>query len=347
MSNISEIDKNFKIETKIGKKDIKFYSADSTPFKVHGVFKENGLYRRMPEDVAKKVSDGVYWLHTNTAGGRVRFTTDSSYVSIHAKMGSVGKMGHFAFAGSIGFDLYADNVYRGTYIPPVDITDLYEGTVELGSKQMREIMISFPLYSNVRELYIGIEESASLGAPSPYKIEKPIVYYGSSITQGGCASRPSTSYQAPISRELNADFINLGFSGNARAEDEMIDYIKSLDMSVFVLDYDHNAPNPEHLEATHEKLFMAVREANPNLPIIMMNRPKLYLTNDEKKRLEIVKKTYENALSHGDKNVYFIDNTQLCALCGNEGTVDNCHPTDFGFASMAQAIIPVLKEILK
>jgi hypothetical protein len=91
---------------------------------------------------------------------------------------------------------------------------------------------------------------------------------------------------------------------------------------------------------------MAVREANPTLPIVMMNRPKLYLNNDEKKRLEIVKKTYENALSRGDKNVYFIDNTQLCALCGNEGTVDNCHPTDFGFASMSSAILPVLKKIL-
>ena len=126
----------------------------------------------------------------------------------------------------------------------------------------------------------------------------------------------------------------------------MIDYIKGLSMSVFVFDYDHNSPNEEHLNATHERMFLAIREKHPTLPVIFMSRPKHYLNESEEWRLKIIRKTYENALSRGDKNVYLLTGKELTALCGNEGTVDNCHPTDFGFASMAQAVISVLENIL-
>ena len=109
-------------------------------------------------------------------------------------------------------------------------------------------------------------------------------------------------------------------------------------------DYDHNAPTVEHLAETHERMFKIIREKNPNLPIIMMSRPKFYLCNHEVKRLEIIKKTYDNAVANGDKNVYFIDGRDLCKVCGNEGTVDNCHPTDLGFFSMAQTLGDFIAE---
>ena len=211
---------------------------------------------------------------------------------------------------------------------------------------MRDITIHFPLYSNVDELYIGLADSALIKEPVPYRIEKPIVYYGSSISQGGCASRPGTSYQGFVSHEIDADYVNLGFSGNARAEKEISDYIKSLSMSVFVYDYDHNAPSTEHLQNTHERMFLEIRDKHPTLPVVMMSRPKLYLSKEELARLEIIKATYENALTRGDKNVYFIDGRDLMAWAGNEGTVDTCHPTDLGFFSLAKALIPVLKGIL-
>jgi len=345
--DISKIDNNFAERCDVtDKSDIRFYDADSSPFTVHGVFKENGFYRRMPEDVAKKISVGVYALHTNTAGGRVRFKTNSPYVAIRAEMNCVGKMPHFALAGSGGFDLYADNVYVNSFVPPYNVESGYDGCIELGNGTIREITINFPRYSNVKALYIGLKDGSLLDAPSPYRGEKPIVYYGSSITQGGCASRPGTTYPCIVSRRFSYDYINLGFSGNAKAEDEMIDYIKGLSMSVFVFDYDHNSPNEEHLNATHERMFLAIREKHPTLPVIFMSRPKHYLNESEEWRLKIIRKTYENALSRGDKNVYLLTGKELTALCGNEGTVDNCHPTDFGFASMAQAVISVLENIL-
>lgn len=342
MFDISKVDNNFEIETQIDKKDIEFYKIDEAPFKVHGVFRENGKYRRMPECVAKSVSEGVYALHSNTAGGRVRFTTDSPYIAIHAKMDGVCKMPHFALTGSIGFDLYVDNYYAKTFVPPFDIEDGYESIFEFEEKEEREITINFPLYSNVNELYIGLQETSLLAEAKPYKNTKPIVYYGSSITQGGCASRPGMAYQSIVSRNFDYDYINLGFSGNAKAEDEMIEYIKNLDMSIFVYDYDHNAPSVEHLEKTHEKMFKAIREEKPLLPIIMMSRPKHFLTEEEKTRRSIIETTYLNAVSAGDKNVYFIDGEAMTELCKDSGTVDNTHPTDFGFASMAKALTEVI-----
>lgn len=345
MFDISKVDKNFTVKSQIDKKDIKFYPIDRAPFKVYGVFKENGKFRRIPEKVARAVSDGVFRLHANTAGGRVRFATDSPYIAISVEMDSVGKMPHFALTGSAGFDLYADNEYVKTFVPPFDIENGYEGVIEFENSAKRQITINFPLYSDVKELYIGLKEDSLLERPEPYKNKKPIVYYGSSITQGGCASRPGMSYQAIISRTFNYDYINLGFSGNAKAEDEIAEYIKKLDMSVFVYDYDHNAPSVEHLQKSHEKMFKTIRNENPLLPVIFMSRPKYFLDEEENIRQGIIEATYLNAVSSGDKNVFFLDGRKLTALCKDSGTVDNCHPTDFGFASMAQALTEVFAGI--
>lgn len=288
MSNITMIDSNFKVNTQIEIKDIRFYDICQPPFKIYGVFRESGKFRRIPESVAKSVNDGVYSLHANTAGGRVRFTTDSPYVAIHAVMPEIGKMPHFALTGSAGFDLYVGEKYASTFVPPFEISGGYESVIHFDTSQMREITIKFPLYSEVSQLYIGLSGNAAVGATEPYGTEKPVVYYGSSITQGGCASRPGNSYESIISRRLNADYINLGFSGSARGEIEIARYISSLDMSAFVYDYDHNAPDAEHLKETHERMFKIIRKENPDLPIIILSRPKFTLTEDEKIRFDII-----------------------------------------------------------
>lgn len=345
MSRIEEIDKNFKIDTTINKDDIKFYNALSEPFELHGVFYEGGKFRRMPEAVARTVSTGVYYLHSNTAGGRLRFKTNSPYVAIHAGLEAINRMTHFTLCGSAGFDLYVDNVHVNCFRPPLDMADGYESVIDIGSG-MHEVCIHFPLYTNVKELYIGLSEVAEIHTPTPYRNEKPVVYYGSSITQGGCASRPGATYQDFVARELGLDFINLGFSGSARAEDEMADYIKGLEMSAFVFDYDHNSPNAEHLEKTHERMFLAIREKHPDLPIIMMSMPNYTLTPEKTHRMQIIKRTYDNALARGDRNVYFIPGPTLMEYAGNEGTVDGTHPSDLGFYSMAQALTCVMRDII-
>ena len=350
MSRISEIDKNFVVQSTNDREDTVYFKATDPRFEINGVFYEDGKFRRLPETVAKETSWGVLGLSVHTAGGRLRFKTNSKYIIIKATLCEVGKMPHFALTGSAGFDLYekGENTqeYVRTFVPAFDITDTIDGAHDFPNDKEREITINFPLYSGVVELYIGLQKGAVIKAPTPYKNEKPVVFYGSSITQGGCASRAGTSYQGFISRRLNLDFVNLGFSGSAKAEDTIAEYIANLDMSAFVYDYDHNAPDTDHLEATHEKMFKKIREANPSLPIIIMPRPKFRRSEEEEKRFEIIKKTYQNAVDAGDKNVYLLTGKELMALAGDEGTVDNCHPTDFGFASIAKAVGDLIEKIL-
>ena len=335
-----------KTADRFGQKDMIYRDVTQAPFRVHGLLRENGRFVRIPEAVARAASEGVTALYANTAGGRVRFVTDSDYVAVHAEMSGIGKMGHFAPSGSAGFDLYADGQFAGTFIPPYDQTDGYDAILWLPESRRREITVNFPLYSNVEALSVGLRESALLEEAAPYRHPLPVVYYGSSITQGGCATRPGLSYQSLLSRALDTDYTNLGFSGSCKAEDAIIDYLCSLDMSVFVYDYDHNAPDPAYLAATHEKLFLALRRARPTLPVVMMSRPKFTLNEDDRRRLRIVQATYDRAKAAGDENVYLLDGPTLMALCGDEGTVDGCHPNDLGFFSMAAALEKALKPLL-
>lgn len=351
MSDFSVIDSNFKIETKIQQDDLRFYDPRQKPFQICGVFYENGKFRRLPESVAEATSPGVLRLHSQTAGGRIRFQTDSPYVAIYAKMSGISRMSHFPMSGTAGFDLYAkaegeEERFINSFVPPYDITDGFESIIRFDTPKMREITINMPLYSGVDMVYIGLQEGAKILPPKPYKPIKPIVYYGSSITQGGCASRPGSAYESTICRRLGVDYVNLGFSGNAKGEQTVADYIAGLDMSVFVYDYDYNAPTVEHLQITHDKMFQTIRAAHPEIPIVMMSRPKVYLNDAEVQRREIVRTTYQNAKDRGDENVYFISGAELMAYAGNEGTVDGVHPTDLGFASMAQVLGDLLETLI-
>lgn len=350
MLDISVIDPNLKVETKIKEENIHFYDVLQPPFSVHGVFYEDGKFRRIPEAVAKTVSGGVRTLHANTAGGRVRFKTDSDYVAIHAKMDGITRLSLLSLTGSAGFDLYVKEGegqrYKGTFVPPLDMQDGFESIIKFSDGQkMREITVNMPQYSNVCRLYVGLQEGATVCIPEVYKYQGPIVYYGSSITQGVCASRPGNSYQNIIARRLDADYVNLGFSGSAKGEPEIVDYICKMDMSLFVYDYDYNAPTPEHLQNTHEKLYLAVREAHPEIPVVMLSRPKLYLTTDDVKRREIIRTTYLNAKARGE-NVYFICGEDLMQYAGDSGLVDGVHPNALGFASMARVLGDLLETIL-
>lgn len=348
MNNLEKIDRNFVVETEIEREGLRFYDAEQPPFRIHGIFKENGCFRRIPEEVAKQVSPGVHTLHTRSAGGRVRFVTDSPYVAIKTSY-KPEKASAFAVTGTCGFDIYEDvnkeSRYVRPFVPPFDVEDGYESVVDFSERRERCITINFPLASTVKKLYIGLQDGALLKPAPDYTIKTPVVFYGSSITQGCCASRPGNSYESLLSRQFDFDYINLGFSGNAKGEQEIADYIKGLNMSVFVYDYDYNAPNAEHLMQTHSRMFNTIRAAQPELPIIIMSRPSYYLNPIAEGQRKIIESTYEEAVKRGDKNVYFLDGPKLMALVKDNGLVDGCHPSDSGFFSMACAIGPVLEII--
>ena len=353
---ISEIDRAHAVETNIGDENTVFLDVRQAPFTIHGVLpadEETPYYHRMPQPVADASNDGVSQLNHHTAGGRVRFMSNSPYVAIHTRQAEVLQMSHMTICGSGGFDLYAsedggEDEYMGTFKPGFFMQEGYDSIVRLPDSRMRLFTIHMPLYGGVNELQVGLDKEADVLPAPAYAIEKPVVYYGSSITQGGCASRPGTSYQAILSRALQCDHINLGFSGSARGEQATAQHIASLDMSAFVMDYDHNARSPEELQATHEPFYQTVRKAHPDMPIIMVSQPKVKLNEDGLQRIAIIRHTYEKALAAGDRNVYFVDGrTFFDCFAGDCATVDGAHPNDFGFVCMAQGLLPVLRKALK
>ena len=148
---------------------------------------------------------------------------------------------------------------------------------------------------------------------------------------------------------MNLYCLNLGFSGNAKGEDSITEYMANLDMSVFVLDYDHNAPSAEHLEATHEKVYKAIRAKHPDIPIIIASAvPELGWTRElQKKRRDIIYATYKNAVEAGDKNVYFLNGEEFFSkeITFDYCTVDGCHPNDVGMLMMAKGFERVLTKV--
>lgn len=350
MKRADEIDKNFKVETNIEREGLTFYEITKEPFTVYGLMREGDAWVRMPGEVAKAVNDGVFELYKHTAGGRVRFVTDSPCVVIKSIQPQAEIPALTPLPGKSGFDLYVGSgenmIYRNTFRPDARERAGFEASVDFPRQPGKKLItINFPLYNGVNELYIGIKEGSLLEKAPDYTVKKPFVYYGSSITQGAAASRPGNAYQGFLSRRFDADFINLGFSGSARGEAVMAEYIAGLDMSLFVLDYDHNAPNAGHLEKTHEKMFLTVREKHPDIPIIILTRPN-YKIPDGDARSAVIKKTYENAIARGDDNVYYLCGKELMALCGDEGTIDDIHPNDLGFYSMVEALSPMIDKII-
>jgi len=343
------------VDTKLKESDVVFYDIKSDPFKVYGLYnyREEKVYKRLPDDVAAATSKGVSILALDTAGGRVRFSTDSEYVAINAAMPFVSHLSHMPLTGSGGFDLYIDSDggsrYFKTFKPDSGITVGYESVLHFGSRKMRNITINFPSYNHVNELYIGLQKDARVGMGAAYLSKLPVVFYGSSITQGACSSRPGLIYENFISRKYDLDYIDLGFSGNGRAELPIVNYMATLPMLAFVSDYDHNAPDAEYLRETHFRMYEIIREAHPDIPYIMVSRPDCLVSADSGyARKAVIIDSYREARARGDKNVYFIDGEGIFRGPYEDScTVDGTHPNDLGMAKIAEAIGRMLERALR
>jgi hypothetical protein len=351
--DISTLDPNFKIETSFDGPDLVWYSVKQDPFRVYGLYdyKHHFPFVRLPLDVEQATSPGVLNLAYRTAGGRVRFKTDSPVIAIKTTYPGSYLMPHMPPTGSNGFDLYekkgSQYNFLKMFVPPVEAKGAYDGIFKSQSTKMKDLTIHFPLYYRVDALYIGLKKGSVLLAAPPYKHQKPIVYYGSSTTQGGCASRPGNTYQAHISRWFDADHINLGFSGSGKGEDAICDWMATLEMSMFVSDYDANAPTVEHLKATHYRLYRKIRDAHPDIPYILLSSATKYAASTHNLGfLAVICATYEKAKAEGDKNVYFIHGNELFGEVDRDMcTVDGGHPNDGGFYRIAKRLAQTIQTI--
>lgn len=359
MESYIELDKNMLVNETVGDVEITWYDVHEAPFSLHGFFepKRGELFRRLPADVAEATSLGVDRLSRESAGGRVRFSTNSPYIAIRAKYRAVGRSPHLTLVSSAGFDLYTDGEF-GSYLVkefrmPYKMVDSYEQIIKHRCKSMRSYTINFPVHAAVESLEVGIAPDAALREARPYRDVKPIVFYGSSIVHGTAASRPGNIYPSIIGRELNVDHINLGFSGHAKGEPVLAKYMATLPMSVFVCDYDHNAPDAEHLEKTHHPLYEAIREKNPDVPFIMITRPSaaMHRASAYKKALatrDVIMASYLKARATGDEKVYFIDGMSFFSTAHqHDHLIDGLHPNDAGFMRMADGIGSLIRDILE
>jgi len=346
--DIEKIDANFK-SAELKGRAVRFGDVRKAPFILTGFpfqTSEDQPLNRLPLDMTEQeVNKGALQLARCHTGGAVLFRTDSPFIAIRASAPTTREMVHMPSTGVSGYDLY-ERCYNGgerfiCNLRPNGGAVLNSGWIR---KTMCDYILYLPLYAGTDSVEIGVAPEAKFESPTPQRIQKPIVFYGSSITQGGCASRPANNYTTMICRALDAAQVNLGFSGSGRGEPAVARVIAKIDASVIVMDYDYNAPSTKHLRETHEPFFKIIREAHPDLPVIFISRPN---TDNGGERMEIIRQTYKNAVAAGDKNVYFIPGDSLFGPNGlNYCTVDGTHPNDLGFYRMYEKILPVVKTAL-
>ncbi len=353
--DLTKIDKNFITKSVSDKTDIEWHNVKDGEFQIYGLYKpyETDGYVRMPQEVADTVNEGVAELHTHTAGGRIRFTTDSPYIAILAETPTTYRHVGMGLTAADGFDLYVINNgnanFFGAFPMPFDFKDGFSGVRDVyAGGNMVCYEIEMPLYAHISSLHIGLKQGSKIEAGEPYRNELPIVYYGSSITQGACASRPGTCYEAMISHRFNLHYTNLGFSGSCKGEKEMAEYIASLPMSCFVCDYDHNSPSLEHYIDTHYPLYETIRKAHPDIPYIMISRPTNAVSNPSVvNKFEAMMDSYNKAVANGDKNVYYIDGREFYkGLNFIDCSWDLTHPNDIGFHKMSEIIGNMIEKVL-
>jgi hypothetical protein len=212
---------------------------------------------------------------------------------------------------------------------------------------MEDVLIYLPYKEVIQTITIGLEDDACVEAPTPYLHPEKIVYYGSSITEGAHSSKPANAYNALISRWPDVDYYNMGFSGAAKGELAIADYLNTIPTDIFVYDYDYNAPNADHLARTHGPFFHRIRKAHPNVAVVILTRPDFDFDPQCAERREIIRTTWENARNAGDQNVWFVDGETLYGKEHRDAcTCDTVHPNDIGMYRMAQVVAPVIEGLL-
>lgn len=336
------------LQTSHEQKNIVWLDAAATrQIRIYGAAETAPCYRRVPAALEPQLRPALAELCSLSSGIRARFKTDSPYILLHIQW-DAEYLNSVIWHGMRCFDLFSvhdgKQAFEALFKNPLHPEETQDFSFQTKG-DMREFLLNWPLYNRIFKVYIGLQAGSRLEPGSGYYNDLPVVFYGSSITQGGYASRPGNSYENVLSRALNMDYVNLGFSGNCLGDTPMVDHMAQLPMSCFVCDYDHNTPNAEFLEKTHFEVYRRIREKNPALPFVMVTRPD-YTPKDAARRC-VVMDSYQKARAAGDQNVYFIDGAAFYA--GEERdvcTFDGVHPNDLGLYRMAQGMVHTLRRIL-
>lgn len=320
---------------------------------------EEGVYRRMPLHPEEPLPQAVNWLADHTAGGHIRFRTNSREVHIRVRLKDRANMYHMAPTGQCGFDCYiggpGEEKFAGTATLRPEEPEYTARLVAFTEQELRSFTLYFPLYQGVEEVYVGLEEAAEVLAPIPFAEDRPVVIYGTSITQGGCASRPGMAYPNILSRGMKREIVNLGFSGSGKGEPEVARVMASLPApACLVLDYEANCDGLERLQVTLPVFIKILRDRHPHVPIAVITRirPPKADWDAEFRDAMLARRTYQLELvealrQEGDRFIFGIDGYRLLGEQYAESTVDGTHPTDLGFSLIASALLPELSQLVE
>jgi len=363
--NISKFDRNMEVK-KADENGLIWCMPYEKPFQLAGFhwFDQEKVYRRFPVQPPFPLSEGVEALAWCTAGGQVKFRTDSGKICLKVRLRDAGAMDHMAQTGMSGFDLYVGEPGQETFYSvsrfPCGATEFSYELFDSAVRKSRNFTINFPLYKGVNDLAIGLQDGAKIEAPPTYRIDKPVVVYGTSITQGGCASRPGSCYTNILSRRLNMPFINLGFSGSGRGEPDVARNIAQIaNPALLVVDYEANCVSYDTFKKTLPEFISILRAAHEKVPILVISKNRFaqealdcesHNSNSQKscrEKCKVMQRSLVNKLQKaGDKNIHFLDGSKLLGKNYWECSVDGVHPTDLGFFRMADGIESAITNIL-
>jgi lysophospholipase L1-like esterase len=214
----------------------------------------------------------------------------------------------------------------------------------------RPYVLYLPLYNGIKSLEIGVEQGAVF-TPIPPRTQKPVVYYGTSIAQGACASRPGMAFTNILSRRMDRPFINLAFSGNGKMEREVADFLAEIDAGVYVIDCLPNM-SVEETEKNPGPLVEILRRAHAKTPILFVE-DRTFASAEllpeirelHRKRRAALRGAFDAMAAAGVANLHYLGGENLLGS-DTEGTTDGSHPNDLGMVRYADALEPVVKGLL-
>ena len=333
--------------------DIKYFGEDS--FLLEGTdvadsLKEN-KYDRLPASYKGFVREPVWNLSKNSAGLSIRFLSNSSVITAKWELLNNFSMNHMPDTGIKGIDLYFKNNDKWQYINtgvPTGFNNEYR-LIDNMDKELREYKIFLPLYDGIKNIEIGVDNSSFIQKPKKSE-RKPIIFYGTSITQGACASRPGMAHTNIISRNLDRNVINFGFSGNGRMEYPISKLISESEPAFYVIECMPNMYPPDLVSSNTIPLVDVIRSKNPNTPIVLVDLFTSPINTLDKNAVKgtnemnnALRNEYKKMIDKGYQNIIYIESSNAL---GNdfEGTVDAVHFTDLGFLRYSAFLIQKFKE---
>jgi len=344
--------------------NVSYYGRDH--FLIEGTAVADSLkespYDRLPVSYKDKVRQPVWDLSKSSAGITVRFHSNSTSINLKWTVLNDFDMPHMASTGIKGIDLYTKYNNKWRYVTtagaivglkkhqnkskPLDSISEFE-LIKNMTPEFREYKLFLPLYDGVTKLEVGIDPTASIEKASPSSV-KPIVFYGTSITQGGCASRPGMAHTSIISRRLDVECINYGFSGNGRMETPIVELISEISASFYVIECLQNMDS-DQVKQRVRPLVETIRKKHPLTPIVLVENMMYKMAFlDQTLQDELIqenltlKNEFDKILKSGDQNIFYVKDN----LLDDEGTVDGVHLTDLGFLRYADYLLKNFKEFM-